>query len=75
MQQRRCSEQLFDHLVSALLEKQWYINAKRVRRLEIHNELEFRGLFYWHVWRFITLQNLMYKQSAATKQGWPIRAV
>jgi hypothetical protein len=41
-----------DLLVSALLEKQRYINAKRARRLEIDNQFEFCGLLYWHLTKF-----------------------
>src|SRR5262245_6854640 len=66
---------LFNHLVGALLEKQRYVYAEGVCRLEIDHQLEFRGLLYWYLRRFITLQNFMHKESAATKQGRAVGTV
>ena len=72
---RKCSEQLFNNHVSALLEEQRHIDAECVRGLEIDNQFEFRGLLHWHIYRFTALQNFMHKKGAATKQGGAVRAV
>src|SRR5262245_54710678 len=62
-----------DKLVRALLEEQRYIDAERVRCSKIDDQLEFRGLLYWHVCGFIALENFLHKKSAATKQGGTVR--
>src|SRR5262245_32059868 len=72
--QRTCSA-LFNNLVSALLEKRRYIDAKCVRCLEIDNQFEFCGLLYGHVCRFTAPQNFVHKKSTATKQGGAVRAI
>src|SRR5262245_33768854 len=65
---------LLDHLVGALLEKEGQIDAKRLRRLEIDDQLELRGLLHRHVHRFVALQYFVHKVGAAPKQGGTISA-
>src|SRR6516164_1845990 len=49
--------QPFDHLVSALLEQQRYLEAKRLRCLEIYHQLVFGRRLHRQVGRLLTLED------------------
>src|SRR5215510_16532013 len=53
-QQHSCS---LDHLVRASKQRRWHFEAKRLGRLEIDEQLNFRGLLDRQVRRFFALEN------------------
>ena len=48
---------LFDYLVGAAQQGEWDSQAKRLRGLQVYNELDFAGLLHRQICRLVTFKN------------------
>ena len=55
--QKRTFGHSFDQLVGALLELRGYVEAERLRRLKIDDQLEFRRQLHWQLGRLCAFED------------------